>query len=104
MHIKKGDTVKILSGAYKGKTGKVLFVLPKRNRAIVESVNFVKRHSRPTQQNPQGGRKRLFMSQILQLLPMGKLHVLGIDFSILVEKYEYLGKLAKTSILRSKRG
>ncbi|HIA85485.1 MAG TPA: 50S ribosomal protein L24 [Candidatus Marinimicrobia bacterium] len=55
MHIKKGDTVKILSGAYKGKTGKVLFVLPKRNRAIVESVNFVKRHSRPTQQNPQGG-------------------------------------------------
>lgn len=55
MHIKKGDTVKILSGAYKGKTGKVLYVLPKRNRAIVESVNFVKRHSRPTQQNPQGG-------------------------------------------------
>ncbi len=55
MNIKKGDTVKILLGAYKGKTGKVLFVLPKRNRAIVESVNFVKRHSRPTQQNPQGG-------------------------------------------------
>ena len=53
MHIKKGDTVKILSGAYKGKTGKVLYVLPKRNRAIVESVNFVKRHSLPTQQNPQ---------------------------------------------------
>ena len=55
MNIKKGDTVKILLGAYKGKTGKVLYVLPKRNRAIVESVNFVKRHSRPTQQNPQGG-------------------------------------------------
>jgi len=55
MHIKKGDNVMILSGAYKGKTGKVLYVIPKRNRAIVESVNFVKRHSRLTQQNPQGG-------------------------------------------------
>lgn len=55
MHIKKGDTVMILSGAYRGKIGKVLHVMPKRNRAIVESVNFVKRHSRPSQQNPQGG-------------------------------------------------
>ncbi|MFQ6608433.1 MAG: 50S ribosomal protein L24 [Fidelibacterota bacterium] len=55
MHIKKGDTVMVLSGAYRGKTGKVLHVIPKRKRAIVESVNFVKRHSRPSQQNPQGG-------------------------------------------------
>ncbi len=55
MHIKKGDTVMVISGAYRGKTGKVLYVMPKRNRAIVERVNFVKRHSRPSQQNPQGG-------------------------------------------------
>lgn len=55
MKIKKGDLVKVMSGNYRGKTGKVLKVLPDRNRAIVEGINFVKRHSRPTQTNPQGG-------------------------------------------------
>lgn len=55
MKIKKGDMVKVISGNYRGKTGKVLKVLPVRNRAIVEGINFVKRHSRPTQTNPQGG-------------------------------------------------
>jgi large subunit ribosomal protein L24 len=55
MKIKKGDTVKVISGNYRGKTGKVLKVFQSRNRAIVEGINFVKRHSRPTQNNPQGG-------------------------------------------------
>ena len=55
MKIKKGDTVKVISGNYRGKTGKVLMVLPKRNRAIVEGINFIKRHTRPSQKNPQGG-------------------------------------------------
>ncbi len=55
MKIKKGDTVKVISGNYRGKTGKVLKVLPKRNRAIVEGINFIKRHTRPTQNNPRGG-------------------------------------------------
>lgn len=55
MKIKKGDTVKVISGNYRGKTGKVLKVLPDRNRAIVEGINFIKRHSRPSQNNPQGG-------------------------------------------------
>jgi len=55
MKIKKGDTVKVISGNYRGKTGKVLKVFPQRNRAIVEGINFIKRHSRPTQQNPKGG-------------------------------------------------
>ena len=55
MKIKKGDIVKVMSGNYRGKTGKVLKVIPNRNRAIVEGINFVKRHSRPTQTNPQGG-------------------------------------------------
>jgi large subunit ribosomal protein L24 len=55
MKIKKGDTVRVISGNYRGKTGKVLKVIPRRNRAIVEGINFVKRHSRPTQTNPQGG-------------------------------------------------
>jgi len=55
MKIKKGDTIKVISGNYRGKTGKVLKVLPKRNRAIVEGINFVKRHTRPSQNIPKGG-------------------------------------------------
>ena len=46
----------VLTGATRGKTGRVLKVLPEKNRVIVEGVNFVTRHTRPTQTNPQGGR------------------------------------------------
>ncbi len=55
MKIRKGDVVKVLTGAYRGKSGKVLLAMPDRNRAIVEGINFVKRHTRPSQNNPQGG-------------------------------------------------
>ena len=55
MHIKKNDIVKILSGKDKEKTGKVLKVFLKSNRIIVEGVNLVKRHTKPSQQNQQGG-------------------------------------------------
>ncbi len=51
----KDDTVLVISGVYRGKTGKVLKVFPKTNRIIVEGVNLIKRHTRPTQQLPQGG-------------------------------------------------
>lgn len=55
LRIKKGDTVVVISGADKGKKGKVLKAFPKTQRVIVEKVNFIKKHMRPTQQNPQGG-------------------------------------------------
>ena len=55
MRIKKGDTVLVISGEYKGKTGKVLHVDTKRERVVVEGVNMRKRHQRPTQRNPKGG-------------------------------------------------
>lgn len=55
MKIRKGDTVKVLSGNARGKTGKILIVYPKKGRAIVEGLNFIKRHTRPSQNNPQGG-------------------------------------------------
>lgn len=55
MRIKKGDTVVVISGEDKGRKGKVLRAYPKTNRVIVEKVNFIKKHTRPTQQNPQGG-------------------------------------------------
>ena len=56
MHVKKGDTVVVLTGDSRGETGRVLKVLPEKNRVIVEGLNFVTRHTRPTQTNPQGGR------------------------------------------------
>ncbi|MFQ6676260.1 MAG: 50S ribosomal protein L24 [Fidelibacterota bacterium] len=55
MRIRKGDTVQIIAGEARGKTGKVLKVFPRRNRVVVEGINFVKRHTRPSQQNPHGG-------------------------------------------------
>ena len=55
MRIIKGDTVKVISGADSGKTGRVIKTYPKINRVIVEGVNIVKKHARPTQDNPQGG-------------------------------------------------
>ncbi len=55
MHIKKGDIVKVITGGYKGKTGKVLKVLRKENRVIVEGVNIVSRHTKPSNAYPDGG-------------------------------------------------
>jgi len=53
--IKKGDTVIVIQGKERGKKGKVLRVLAEDNRVVVERVNFIKRHVKPTQKNPQGG-------------------------------------------------
>ena len=55
LHIKKGDTVVVLSGEDKGKTGKVLKVLKEKQRAIVEGVNIVTKSAKPSAKNPQGG-------------------------------------------------
>ena len=55
MHVKKGDKVKVISGKDKGKTGIILAAYPKQNRVLVEGVNVVKKHSKPSQANPQGG-------------------------------------------------
>ena len=55
MNIKKGDTVKVISGKNLGKEGKVLKTYPKTNKVIVEGVNIVKKHAKPTQGNPDGG-------------------------------------------------
>jgi len=55
MRVVKNDTVKILSGKYSGKTGKVLKVFPDQDRLIVEGVNIIKKHTKPSQKNQQGG-------------------------------------------------
>ena len=55
LHIKKGDTVYVNAGNDKGKTGKVLTVIPAKDRVIVEGVNMVSRHTKPNAKAPQGG-------------------------------------------------
>ncbi len=55
LHIKKGDSVVVLAGTDKGKTGRVLEVLVDKKRAIVEGVNIISKHAKPSAANPQGG-------------------------------------------------
>lgn len=55
IRLKKGDTVMVRSGKYKGKTGKITAVHPRENKVTVEGINVVKRHRKPTQLRPQGG-------------------------------------------------
>ena len=55
-HIKSGDQVMVISGADKGKVGKVLRVLTDKDRVVIEGINRVWKHVRPSQRNPQGGR------------------------------------------------
>ena len=54
-HIKKDDKVMVIAGKEKGKTGKVLRIFPKKDRAVVEKINFIKRHMRPGAHSRQGG-------------------------------------------------
>ena len=55
MHVRRGDTVAVIAGKEKGKRGKVLRILNKKDRVVVERIMMVKRHTKPSQQNPQGG-------------------------------------------------
>jgi large subunit ribosomal protein L24 len=55
LHVKKDDTVFVISGKDKGKKGRVIEAYPRENRVLVEGINLIKKHSKPTQQNPQGG-------------------------------------------------
>ncbi|MEN1140941.1 50S ribosomal protein L24 [Listeria monocytogenes] len=55
MHVKKGDKVKVITGKDKGKSGKVLTAFPKKDRVLIEGINMVKKHTKPSNVNPQGG-------------------------------------------------
>ena len=54
LHVKKGDQVEVISGNFKGSSGKILEVLPKKQRVLVEGVRIIKKHLRKSQDNPQG--------------------------------------------------
>ncbi len=72
-HIKSGDTVMVVTGADRGKSGKVLRVLTDKNRVVVEGINRVWKHVRPSQRYPQGGRIQkdaaIHMSNVMPLDP-----------------------------------
>ena len=55
LNVRKGDRVKVITGKDKGKEGKVLRAFPEKQRVVVEGVNMIKKHTRPTQKKPQGG-------------------------------------------------
>ncbi|MFD1039147.1 50S ribosomal protein L24 [Virgibacillus byunsanensis] len=55
MHVKKGDKVKVISGKDRGKQGTILEAFPKSERVLVEGINMIKKHAKPSQDNPQGG-------------------------------------------------
>jgi large subunit ribosomal protein L24 len=53
-HVKKGDQVQVITGNHKGKAGKILQVLPKKQQVLIEGVRIIKKHTRKSQDNPQG--------------------------------------------------
>lgn len=55
LHIKKGDTVIVIAGEYKGKQGKVLSMIAKDRKSYVEGVNIISKHTKPSTESPQGG-------------------------------------------------
>jgi len=76
MHVKKGDTVAVISGADKGKKGKVLVVNPTASRVLVEGVNMVTRHVKPRGANEKGGRMEkegwMYASNVMPICPSCK--------------------------------
>lgn len=73
LHIKKGDMVQIIAGEHKGATGKVLRVIPEKNRVVIQGHNIAYKHVRPSRKNPQGGRiqveQPIHISNVLPLNP-----------------------------------
>lgn len=76
IRLKKGDTVVVLAGKYKGKTGKILATHPTENKVTVEGVNIVKKHVKPNRANPQGGivelTKPMWVSKVAIVEPTSK--------------------------------
>ncbi|MBA2564772.1 MAG: 50S ribosomal protein L24 [Gemmatimonadetes bacterium] len=75
MKLRKGDDVVVISGEDRGKRGKVLRVVREKQRVVVQGVNFIRRHSRPSQANPQGGiverEAALHVSNVMLVDPRG---------------------------------
>ena len=73
LHIKKGDMVQIIAGDHKGAIGRVLRVIPEKNKVVVQGHNIAKKHVRPSRRSPQGGRinveQPIHISNVLPVNP-----------------------------------
>ena len=83
-HVRKNDVVQVMTGKDKGKNGKVLRVFPKKQRAIVEHINLVKKAQRKTQQNQQGGFVEIEASVHLSNLMLFHSHLTALVPSIIL--------------------
>ena len=76
IRLKKGDNVVVLSGKYKGKTGKIVATHPRENKVTVEGINIVKKHQKPNREHPQGGileiTKPMWASKVAIVEPTSK--------------------------------
>ena len=92
LHVKKGDTVLVLSGKDKGKQGKVIQALPKKDKVVVEDVNKIKRHTKPNAKAPQGGiitkESPLHASKVMVVCP-------ACSKATRIEKKEVNGKMVR---------
>lgn len=86
LRLKKGDMIKVISGSFKGKTGKIVAVVPKKNAVKVEGLNVVTRHSKPSITNPSGGTTELHkafdISKVALLHPTKKDTTSRVAYSI----------------------
>ena len=84
LRIKKGDSVKVISGSYKGQTGRVLKLIKDKDRILVEGINKVKKHTKPSQDNPQGGIVEKELSvHISNLMLLDKNNPVKVGFKVL---------------------
>lgn len=97
MKLQRGDQVRIIAGSHKGKTGKIVAVLPRQNAVKVEGLNVVKRHLKPSMLNPQGG-----SSEIHKPIDASKVALLTGDKKTLTSKVGFSTKKdgTKTRTLR----
>jgi len=89
-HVKKGDQVQVISGNHSGSTGKILAVLPKKQQVLIEGVRLIKKHTKKSQDNPQGA--------IIER--EGPIHVSNVK---LVEQTEKTSKVTKTKTTKTKK-
>jgi large subunit ribosomal protein L24 len=100
MHIRKGDIVQVIAGDDKGRTGTVLRVITKENRVVVEGMNRVYKHVRPSQRNPKGGRLQVEMpihaSNVLLVNPdLNRGVRTGVKINAAGDKVRYCKKTGK---------
>ena len=90
LHVKKGDNVEVISGNFRGSTGKILQVLPKKHRVLIEGVRLIKKHLRKSQDNPSG--------KIVER--EGPIHISNVK---LVEREKETKKKSKTKATKEKK-